>query len=92
MYARLCVEVDLGIPLLPEYIVDGNHLNIEYEGLYLICFNCGKYGHSLEQCPSKHSQPGNTEKEGNKVKKRKMGKPPIAVAEDQRGNLGNGWW
>ncbi|KAJ1384836.1 Zinc finger, CCHC-type [Sesbania bispinosa] len=24
---------------------------IEYEGLHLICFKCGKYGHKLDQCP-----------------------------------------
>lgn len=51
MYARMCVEVDLNTPLLPSYVVDGNALKIEYEGLHLICFNCGKFGHSTEQCP-----------------------------------------
>ncbi|KAH1127495.1 hypothetical protein GYH30_016195, partial [Glycine max] len=26
---------------------------LEYEGLYLICFSCGKYGHKESQCPKK---------------------------------------
>ncbi|XP_028775610.1 uncharacterized protein LOC114732503 [Neltuma alba] len=53
MYARLCVEIDLNAPLLPSYFVDGNWLKIEYEGLHMICFQCGKFGHSSERCPSK---------------------------------------
>lgn len=61
MFARLCVEVDLNAPLLPSYIVDGNALKIEYEGLHLICFGCGKFGHSKEFCPARkdvtHSPP-----------------------------------
>lgn len=53
MYARMCVEIDLNAPLLPSYTVDGNKLKIEYEGLHLICFSCGKVGHVTEYCPLK---------------------------------------
>lgn len=53
MYARMCVEIDLNAPLLPLYMVDGNKLKIEYEGLYLICFSCGRVGHGTEHCASK---------------------------------------
>lgn len=56
MYARMCVEIDLGAPLLPTYSVDGNLLRIEYEGLHLICFHCGIYGHNQEHCPTKRNQ------------------------------------
>ncbi|RYR54812.1 hypothetical protein Ahy_A06g030084 [Arachis hypogaea] len=28
----------------------GSTLNIQYEGIHLICFNCGKYGHKSELC------------------------------------------
>ena len=24
---------------------------VEYEGIHLICFGCGKYGHKKEACP-----------------------------------------
>ncbi|MED6126281.1 hypothetical protein PIB30_076848 [Stylosanthes scabra] len=41
----------------------GQTLNIEYEGLHLICFGCGKYGHRVEYCfdrpASPESQPEN---------------------------------
>ncbi|XP_028753112.1 uncharacterized protein LOC114712734 [Neltuma alba] len=53
MYARMCVEIDLNAPLLPAYTVDGNRLKIEYEGLHMICFVCGKFGHDSTHCPSR---------------------------------------
>ncbi|XP_016200154.1 uncharacterized protein LOC107641164 [Arachis ipaensis] len=49
-FARICVEIDLSIKLIPKISVLGNTLNIEYEGLHLICFNCGVYGHRSELC------------------------------------------
>lgn len=58
MFARLCIEVDLNAPLLPSYSVDGNALKIEYEGLHLICFGCGMFGHSKELCPAKRDVVG----------------------------------
>ncbi|KAF7844623.1 uncharacterized protein G2W53_001528 [Senna tora] len=50
-FARLCVELDLSKPLLSQYCVHGRLRKIEYEGLHLICFECGVYGHDLEHCP-----------------------------------------
>ncbi|KAF7844786.1 ribonuclease H [Senna tora] len=50
-FSRLCVELDLSKPLLSQYCVHGNLKKIEYEGLHLICFECGVYGHDLEHCP-----------------------------------------
>ncbi|XP_072074324.1 uncharacterized protein [Arachis hypogaea] len=49
-FARICVEIDLSKKLVPRISVLGNILNIKYEGLHLICFNCGIYGHRLESC------------------------------------------
>ncbi|XP_061364096.1 uncharacterized protein LOC133307585 [Gastrolobium bilobum] len=52
-FARICVELDLSKPLQAEYLLDGRNKRVEYEGLHLVCFACGKYGHSSEYCPSK---------------------------------------
>lgn len=52
-FARICVEVDLEKPLVSHIVVRGYNLLIEYEGLHLICFSCGKYGHKVNQCPEK---------------------------------------
>ncbi|KAF7831333.1 ribonuclease H [Senna tora] len=50
-YARICVEIDLGKPLLCQYVVHGSLRNIEYEGIHNVCFECGTYGHDIENCP-----------------------------------------
>ncbi|KAF7831289.1 ribonuclease H [Senna tora] len=55
-FARLCVELDLSKPLLSQYYVHGRHRKIEYEGLHLICFECGVYGHDSEHCPVKKAR------------------------------------
>ncbi|XP_028768657.1 uncharacterized protein LOC114726246 [Neltuma alba] len=55
MYARMCVEVDLNAPLLGSYTIDGNRLKIEYEGLQIICYHCGRFGHDHDHCPSKQN-------------------------------------
>jgi hypothetical protein len=52
-YARLCVEVDLTKSLLAMFMIKGRKYNVEYEGLHLLCKNCGKFGHYSEGCPDK---------------------------------------
>ncbi|KAI9120919.1 hypothetical protein K1719_007952 [Acacia pycnantha] len=49
-FARICVEVDLQKPLLPAFTTFGVDKQIVYEGLHLVCFCCGIYGHTQEQC------------------------------------------
>lgn len=49
-FARICVEVDLHQPLLPEFEAFGEKRSIIYEGLHLVCFKCGRYGHQKENC------------------------------------------
>ncbi|RYR28223.1 hypothetical protein Ahy_B01g052343 [Arachis hypogaea] len=49
-FARICVKIDLSKKLISRILVLGSTLNIEYEGLHLICFNYGLYGHQSEQC------------------------------------------
>ncbi|KAK2425036.1 zinc ion binding / nucleic acid binding protein [Trifolium repens] len=52
-YARLCVEVDLTKSLLAMFMIKGRKYNVEYEGLHLLCKNCGRFGHYSEGCPEK---------------------------------------
>ncbi|KAL4340431.1 hypothetical protein GQ457_08G021740 [Hibiscus cannabinus] len=49
-FARLAIIVDLHKPLVSGIIIDGYRQDVEYEGLSNICFKCGKFGHSKEQC------------------------------------------
>ncbi|XP_028759506.1 uncharacterized protein LOC114718372 [Neltuma alba] len=60
-FARLRVQVDLMTPLLPHFIMEGNEFKVEYEGLYLLCFHCGRYGHMERDCKEKSR--GHEEKE-----------------------------
>lgn len=54
-YARICVEIDLEKPLKSFILIRGHKLFLEYEGLHLICFQYGKYGHKANQCGSSSS-------------------------------------
>ncbi|XP_028806314.1 uncharacterized protein LOC114761155 [Neltuma alba] len=49
-FARIYVELDLQKPLLPAFDHFGENHAIEYEGLHLVCFNYGTYGHHTNQC------------------------------------------
>ncbi|KAL4363646.1 hypothetical protein GQ457_04G012640 [Hibiscus cannabinus] len=49
-FARLAIVVDLNKPLVSGIVIDGKRQDIVYEGLPLICFSCGKYGHMKEAC------------------------------------------
>jgi len=50
-FIRMSVEVDLSKPLLSKFKLHGRVWRIQYEGLRLICFKCGKIGHEEETCP-----------------------------------------
>ncbi|KAL6141496.1 hypothetical protein ACLB2K_059784 [Fragaria x ananassa] len=50
-FARVCVEVDLGKPLKPFVEVESVAYSVIYEGISLIFFECGCFGHSKDKCP-----------------------------------------
>lgn len=60
-YTRVCVEIDLSKPLLPFVTVLEEPQLVEYEGLHLICFRCGRYGHRGKECVE--SNQNSTQKE-----------------------------
>lgn len=53
-FARICVEIDLCKMLVPKFKVLSYEFSLEYEGLHLICFKCGKYVHREEVCSEGH--------------------------------------
>lgn len=55
-YARACVEIDLQKPLRTSYTFKGRTWGVQYKGLHLLCFFCGRYGHSEVACPIKRSE------------------------------------
>jgi hypothetical protein len=52
MFARVCVEIDLEKPLKPFVEVESGTFGIVYEGLSMVCFGCGCYGHVKDKCPN----------------------------------------
>ncbi|KAL4359393.1 hypothetical protein AHAS_Ahas08G0072900 [Arachis hypogaea] len=50
-FARICVEVDLRQQLVPSFSSLGKDFRLEYEGLHIIYFNCGRYRHRKDDCP-----------------------------------------
>ena len=39
---------------------------LEYEGIHLVCFGCGLYGHRKDSCPLEQKEPTAAPKEGTK--------------------------
>ncbi|CAI0466370.1 unnamed protein product [Linum tenue] len=51
-FARIAVEVDLSKALVTRIRLDGAWQYLEYENLSVLCFECGKIGHTKEFCPT----------------------------------------
>ncbi|XP_031120258.1 uncharacterized protein LOC116023400 [Ipomoea triloba] len=49
-FARICIELDMTKPLLSKFTIAGEVMPIEYEGLQMVCFKCGIYGHKQGHC------------------------------------------
>ncbi|KAK3220958.1 hypothetical protein Dsin_014928 [Dipteronia sinensis] len=49
-FARFCVELDTTKPLRSSHDVEDRSIKVKYENLGLICFKCGRIGHSKEFC------------------------------------------
>lgn len=51
MFARVCVEVDLNKPFVSKFMIRRRVRKVEYEWVHMVCFECGIYGHSKDNCP-----------------------------------------
>jgi hypothetical protein len=56
-FARVCVEVDLTMPVVGKIWVNGHWYKVQYECLHIICTNCGCYGHLGRNFPLASSMP-----------------------------------
>ncbi|KAK9200018.1 hypothetical protein WN944_015213 [Citrus x changshan-huyou] len=52
-FARIAVRISLAQPLVSQVEINGRVQKIEYEGLPVICFQCGRYGHHSGACSIK---------------------------------------
>lgn len=49
-FARICVEIDLNQPVVGKVCLNDHWYKVSYEGLHIICSNCGCYGHLGRNC------------------------------------------
>ncbi|XP_061371286.1 uncharacterized protein LOC133313890 [Gastrolobium bilobum] len=49
-FVPICVEIDLSKSFLSKSRIKQRQLLIGYEGLHMICFLCGQYGHRKDKC------------------------------------------
>ncbi|CAL1369855.1 unnamed protein product [Linum trigynum] len=56
IYARICVEIDLRKRLVSKYRIKRRVRRVEYEGLHIVCYECGHYGHTTENCPQRKAE------------------------------------
>lgn len=62
-YARIAVQVDLTKPRLSKFQLQKSIQKVEYEGIHLVCFSCGCYGHKMDSCPALSSGEAQPEKD-----------------------------
>ncbi|CAI9094108.1 OLC1v1029782C1 [Oldenlandia corymbosa var. corymbosa] len=90
-FARIAVELDTELPLMSSIQIDGEWHAIEYEGLPMICYNCGKIGHTNVVYPDKpegQTADSNIQTEAPK----QMEDQQTFRSENQGGGLGYGPW
>ncbi|XP_021747123.1 uncharacterized protein LOC110712972 [Chenopodium quinoa] len=81
-FVRFSIEVDLTKPLLSKFRMNGRIWKIQYEGLRMICFKCGKLGHKEEQCDILHKDENSSNAHdnvlhNNDISRAKASKPEV---------------
>lgn len=76
-FARVCVEIDLTLPVVGKIWVNGHWYKIQYEGLHLICTNCSCYGHLGRNCSKPATTaPSETQQHETAVHHHETNQPP----------------
>lgn len=44
-FAYMAIEIDMSKPLTGIIIINGKAQKVEYEGILIVCYQCGKVGH-----------------------------------------------
>lgn len=57
LFARICLQLNLDKQLTPGLEFEDKYFTVEYEGLHLLCLECGRFGHHKDHCPHRNSPP-----------------------------------
>ncbi|KAL0014311.1 hypothetical protein SO802_001380 [Lithocarpus litseifolius] len=95
-YARLCVQINLGKPLVRLLHIGKLDQLVLYEGLNFLCVSCGRVDHRTESCPYTVRSPegiNSTRKETDATGDDKGAKPNAGertepMSEAQEGSFG----
>ncbi|KAJ1391162.1 Zinc finger, CCHC-type [Sesbania bispinosa] len=88
-FAHIYIEVDLNNILVSKFLLEGRVYPIEYEGLHLVCFKCGRYGHKKEACPLLFKASEEKDKEAPQMNS--TGTPPAATADQTKDSSFGPW-
>ncbi|XP_015931305.1 uncharacterized protein LOC107457649 [Arachis duranensis] len=83
-YARVCVQINLRLPVIKRIQVDGHMYDIEFEHLNLICEKCSYFGHVTRECAKENNN--GIEKEST-VKEKNL---PSQFSVDNNGKTAEG--
>lgn len=81
-FARMCVEIDITKPLVSKFRLRKKVCQIEYEGLHLVCFNCGVYDHTTDQCKRENGNEGTEQDAGTSTNANAMEKRDPRTREE----------
>ena len=56
-FAKLCVQICFDKPLVTNIKVGGLDQPVQYEGITVLCFSCGRVSHKAKGCPYKFGVP-----------------------------------
>jgi hypothetical protein len=89
-FARICVEIDLTLPVVGKVNVNGHWYKVQYEGLHIICGNCGCYGHHTRDCkktPAQQPPKGQTQEHQEGGQAGNPGEKATVVEQNKTSNL-----
>ncbi|CAI9100910.1 OLC1v1038100C1 [Oldenlandia corymbosa var. corymbosa] len=66
-FVRVAVELNLNEPLTPSFQIEDRWQVVDYEGLPVICYNCGCVGHGSILCTSESRNQPETEAQAGKT-------------------------
>ncbi|CAL0322771.1 unnamed protein product [Lupinus luteus] len=82
-FTRIHIEVNLKKTLVSKFEIHHQTYRVKYEGLHMICFGCGRFGHRLETCPI---MVGDLSSKPQENAAENGGKP--CIGEDEEWNFG----